>query len=136
MRDQNDRPFRPLTTNERDVVQRLLEPRFPGRDELRAQLDVATARETDDDGCIELACEGVPPAPVKWRIPAEGECPYGEGDIIYVLLYVENGFMSSLEIYTAGGTPWSGLPAAGDLKLFAPYSEDAGVWSRSDKFPR
>jgi hypothetical protein len=96
MRDQNDRPFRPLAENERAVLQRLLKPRFPGRDELRAQLEIATARATDEDGCIELSCDGAPPAAVKAGIPAEGECPYGESDIIYVLLYVRNGFMSSL----------------------------------------
>jgi hypothetical protein len=34
-----DLTFRPLKTHERELLEKLLEPEFPGRDELRRQLD-------------------------------------------------------------------------------------------------
>ena len=37
-----DSSFRPLTTYEREVLEKLLEPEFPGRDELRQQLNSVT----------------------------------------------------------------------------------------------
>ena len=127
--------FRPLTSHEREVIERLLEPRFPGRDELRAQLAVATARPKDDHGCIELRVESAPRAPVKHPIPAEGECTDNDGLTIQVHLQVVDGYLAGLVVFKLGGDDPLGLPPARDLKLFAAYSDEAGVWNRSPKFP-
>jgi hypothetical protein len=129
-----DSSFRALKENEREVLERLLEPKFPGRDELRAQLTVATAREIDEDGCIELDCRSASPAVVNFNIPSEGECTDVDGVMVHVQLHVVDGFMKHLEIYKEDGSIPGGLPAANELKLFAAYSEEAGVWTRSEKF--
>jgi len=112
----------------------MLEPRFPGRDELRAQLAVATVRDFDDDGCLEFDCGAAAPAPVRWTIPTEGECLDADGLPVHVFLFVVNGFMKTLEVHTVSGSTHSGLPDARRLTLFAPYSEDAGVWTTSERF--
>ena len=54
-----DRPdvrnaFRPLTTYERELLEKLLEPEFPGRDELRQQLNSVTAKQLHEDGTLDL----------------------------------------------------------------------------------
>jgi hypothetical protein len=127
--------FRSLTGHEREVLERLLEPRFPGRDELRVQLAIATARTVDEHGCIELRCESAPPAPVKHPIPTQGDYRDADGSLFEVLLWAPAGHMTSLEIIWYGDAIPRGLPPAGDLSLFAPYSDEAGVWNRSPKFP-
>jgi len=126
--------FRPLTASEREVLERLLEPRFPGRDELRAQLEHVTAQPLDDDGCLKLDCAGAAPAPVVSGVPTEGECLDADGGTLHVLLHVLGGFMRSLEMFKEDGSGPCALPAAAKLKLFAAQSEDAGVWTRSEKF--
>jgi hypothetical protein len=127
--------FRPLLTNERQILERLLEPRFPGRDELRAQLQVATAKTFDEDGCFDIQCsQPVSPAPVKSPIPTEGECADRDGATLHVQLHVVGGIMKCLEMYKEDGSAPLGLPDARSLKLFAAHSEDAGVWTRSEKF--
>jgi hypothetical protein len=127
-------PFRPLRANERALVERFLEPKFPGRDELRAQLENATARALDDDGCFALDCSSGPPAPIKVTIAVEGECLDRDGEKLYIQLHVLGGLMKSVEMYREDGAGPMGLPDPMSLKLFASGSEEAGVWTRSEKF--
>jgi hypothetical protein len=65
--------YRPLKPNERELLNKLLEPGFPGRDELLDQLDSLSAKEIDGDGSLTLQCGPVRPAPVRCRVPTEGE---------------------------------------------------------------
>jgi hypothetical protein len=129
-----DTSFRALSLQERALLERLLEPNFPGRDELRAQLDGLVVKALDDEGCLTFECRGGPPAEVKWPVPTEGEGVDTDGAVLHVLLQVANGFIHSLVLWSESETKPSGLPPAGGLKVFAPYSEDAGVWNASDKF--
>jgi hypothetical protein len=126
--------FRPLAPSERELLERLLEPKFPGRDELRAQLDGLLVKELDEDGCLTFECRSGPPAPVKNPIPTEGDGPDVDGANIHVMLQVVDGFMDSLIMVKEVATNPTGFPAAIGLKVFAAYSEDAGVWNTSDKF--
>jgi hypothetical protein len=126
--------YRPLAASERALLERLLEPRFPGRDELRAQLDHLAARPLDDEGCLDLECRGGPRAEVKHSIPTEGEGPDVDGAILHVQLHVEGGFMRALTMWSESTTKPKGLPAARGLKVFAAFSEDAGVWNSDPKF--
>jgi hypothetical protein len=96
-----DRTFRPLETHERELLERLLDPEFAGRDELRRQLDVVTACQILDDGTLALQCGPCLPAPVKRRVPTEGECRDADGGVIQVLLHVVNGVMHELEIFVS-----------------------------------
>jgi hypothetical protein len=127
-------PFRRLLATERKLLERLLEPRFPGRDQLVAQLEGLFARELDDEGCLELECRSGPRADVKWGRPTEGTGPGPDGSIHHVTLHVVDGFMSELVVWSEGSEKASGLPSPMGLKVFAPYSEDAGVWNADERF--
>lgn len=129
-----DAPYRPLKPAERELLERLLEPKFPGRDELHAQLDGLVVRELDDEGCLEFECRSGPRADVKWPAPAQGEGPDTDGLPLHVELHVTDGFISSLVMWKVGMDPPTGFPSAKGLSVFAPYSEDAGVWNTSEKF--
>lgn len=126
--------FRPLSADERALLVRLLEPRFPGRDQLLAQVDGLVATELDDEGCLLFECRSGPPAPVKWGIPAQGEGPGPDGAVHHVALHVVDGFIKKLVVWSEATERASGLPSAQGLSVFAPYSEDAGVWNVEEKF--
>jgi hypothetical protein len=126
--------FRALSTNERELLEKLLEPRFPGCDELRAQLDGLAVKELDDEGCLAFECRSGPAAEVKWPIPAEGEGPGPDGAVHHVALHVVDGFINKLVVWSEASEKASGLPSARGISVFAPYSEDAGVWNTAEKF--
>jgi len=121
-----DSTFRPLKTHERELLKKLLEPEFPGRDELRNQLNSVTAKQVFEDGTLDLQCDPSPPAPVKSRVPTEGTCVDSDGVEIHVLLHVKDGAMSELEIFKDDGSLVLNPPVARDLVLFTVYGE-AGV---------
>ena len=124
-----DSSFRPLKTHERELLEKLLEPKFPGRDELRRQLYSVVAKQMFEDGTLALQCDRSDPAPVKWPVPTEGECPDADGVPIEVLLHVIHGFMNELEIVKYDGSEIRNPPSTRDLALFTPYGE-AGVWGK------
>src|SRR3954451_20893479 len=107
--------YRPLKTNERDLLTKLLEPSFPGRDELREQLGSATATEVDENGSLALRCASGRQAPVKCRVATEGECPDADGIAIHVLLHVVEGVMRELEIFKDDSPSVQNPPVARDL---------------------
>jgi hypothetical protein len=128
-----DSTFRPLKTHERELMEKLLEPHFPGRDELRRQLDFVTAEQIFEDGTLALQCGPCLPAPVKCRVPTEGEC--ADGGVIQVLLHVVDGVMNELEILKVGPTKDSKIinpPAPSDLVLFTPYGEAGVKWGEQE----
>lgn len=111
--------FRPLKRNERELIEKLLELEFEGRDELRMQLDTLTAKQIFADGTLDLNCGPCLPAPVKWSTPVEGSCHDSDGGTICVMLFVVDGFINKLEILKFGLdqavlTP----PAARDLVVY------------------
>ena len=114
--------FRPLELSERELLQGLLAPEFPGREELRRQLDSVMARKIDEDGSLALQTAAADPAPVKSRVPTEGHCPDSDGTAIHVLLHVVNGFMNELEIFKEDSSRVVQSPAAQNLVLFVPHS--------------
>ncbi len=111
---------RPLKIRERELLEKLLEPEFPGRDELRRQLDSVTAKEILEDGTLALQCRPCLPAPVKRSMPTEGECPDADGVTIHVLLHVKDGFMSELEILKFGSSKILNPPTARGLVVWPP----------------
>ncbi len=131
-----DRTFRPLETHERELLERLLEPAVPGRDELRRQLDFVSACQILEDGTLALQCGTCQPAPVKRRVPTEGEYRDADGGIVQVLLHVVNGVMKELEIFKVGPTKDAKIinpPAARDLVLFTPYGEAGVKWGGEER---
>ena len=127
-----DSSFRPLTTYERAVLEKLLEPDFPGRDELRRQMSSVVAKELFDDGTLMLNCGPTSPAPVKCRVPTEGECPDVDGVTIHVLLHVVDGAMAELEIFKDDSSKIRKPPSPHDLILFTPYGEAGVKWGTEE----
>lgn len=99
---------------------RLLEPDFPGRDQLLLQVPSVTACELDEDGGLALRCQSVELAPVKQRVPTEGECVDVDGMTIHILLHVVNGLLHELEIYKDDSSRVLRPPAAESISVFAP----------------
>ncbi|HZL28440.1 MAG TPA: hypothetical protein VFC39_18095 [Acidobacteriaceae bacterium] len=128
-----DLPYRPLTRHEREVLDKLLEPSFPGRDELLAQVKLARARELDDDGCIEFSRVPAARSQAQFSIPTEGEYRDVEGITLHVQLHVVDGFVKQLELYKEDGSIPTGLPPASELRVFAAHSKEAGTWNRDEK---
>lgn len=119
---------RDLTKEEREILERLLEPDFPGSAELRDQLNSVKAEVIDEDGGLALQSVTGPEAPVRWRVPTEGECKDSDGIDVHVLLHVLNGRMCELELYKEDGSRVRGLPKAHDLVLFGPEGEEGVHW--------
>ena len=110
-----EQTFRPLLKHERELLEKLLEPEFAGRDELRAQLRTVTARQLLADGTfLELRCDSNVRAPVRNRVPTEGTCQDTDGETIDIFLHVVDGLMHELEILKYNG-PIRKWPTAGDL---------------------
>ena len=102
-----DSELRPLDTRERELLEKLFEAEFPGRNELRAQLSSLTAKQILEDGTLSLQCSSGPPAPTKYRLAMEGICKDADGMTIALLLHVDkDGFMHMLEIIKYDGSPW------------------------------
>lgn len=98
--------FRDPTSSEEALIRRLLMEEFPGRDELRAQMERLSVREIDENGSLELVSgSSAPDAAVIERVPTEGRMPDRDGMIVNVLLHVVNGRLNELEIYRDDSGP-------------------------------
>lgn len=115
-------PYRALSIQEMQLLERLLDLDFPGRDQLRVQLGSAVGRTIDEDGGLSLRCSAESPAPVSSRVPTEGRCVDLDGLHINVLLHVVEGFMNELEIYKDDSSRVKKYPMAGDLVVIDPRS--------------
>jgi len=92
--------YRPLGDWESRIILRLLSAApFPGRDDLLAQVEKASARTIDEDGSISVRSAIVRRAAVTTRIPVEGEAQDTDGVTIHYLLHVVNGQIDELEVY-------------------------------------
>ena len=116
-----DSVFRPLNAREREILERLLELDFQGRDELRSQLSSVTAKQVHEDGTLLLRCSSGLPAPTKYAVAMEATCADVDGMSIGVLLHVNrDGFMNMLEIIKYNSTSIIKSPTADDLVLTEP----------------
>jgi len=109
-------PGRPLDDTERAAATYLLSVDFPGREELRRQADTARVVDRCPCGCptIYLWIDRAGTAPAleaREAIPVEarskGESPE---DLFELLLFVEDGWLKSLEIVYFSATPPSAFP--------------------------
>src|SRR5436190_7016668 len=118
-----DSEFRELTTRERGLLEKLLDAAIHGRDELRTQLNHVKAKQIEDDGTLDLQCNGGIPAPGKYLPVAEGISKDADGADIAVMLHLgKGGFMSMLEVIKYNGSPIIKPRAAEDLVLLMPES--------------
>lgn len=106
--------YRKLNEFEVQVLQKLLECPFPGRDELRQQIKnckVRTLTEYKDNyGSIEFKDVLGEEAIVKERVPVEGRTKDGGGGPILILLHIIKGKIDELEFVRMDGAPMQGSP--------------------------
>jgi hypothetical protein len=117
---QNPRDLKPA---ERELLEFLLTADFPGRDELKQQLDCVEVIGDCDCGCgtINLTVENpVVHSTAREPIPIEA---HGKG--LEVLLFVRNGLLSSLEIVDYGDHRPIPYPSPNSLELWVPPSKHA-----------
>ena len=113
--------LRELTAVEREILDLLLRDPFPGRDQLREQLDSARVRRIDeyDDnyGSVEFVVDHARPAPVTAYMVAEAGTEDEDGVPVEVLLHVRDGVLRELEVVKADGSPLIRSLRAEELKL-------------------
>jgi hypothetical protein len=112
---------RGLKTNEKAILERLLQDSFRGRDEIRAQVAQSRVREIaeykDNYGSLEFEVMGGPKAAVAERVPVDGMALDADGVPIEFLLHVVDGVLRELEIVKADGSPIVRRPQAADLTV-------------------
>jgi hypothetical protein len=106
---------RPLTQTERAVIERLLGSPFPGSDELLAQLRHTVVDGGCRSGCATISLSvdrsAAAPAPVMSAAPVSADISDG---VCYVVLLVDDGFLSCLEVHSIG-EPVRDLPQPGTI---------------------
>ncbi len=94
-------PPRPLTERERSVLDFLLSVDFPGVEELREQAKhVLAEAKLSYDPTIHLVVdhEKAKPAKVVTTVPVEANSKVSGPDLVSILLFVHDGWLSSLEL--------------------------------------
>ena len=109
--------WRQATRYERALLDRLLEPEFPGANELRQQLSGARVRTIDSEGSLELAVSSGPVARAD-SVVMNGTYLDLDGVPVEILVHVRDGRLAELEIYKADGTPIRRRPEPLGLELF------------------
>jgi hypothetical protein len=110
--------FREQTEKERELIARLLEPDFPGKETLARQMSPSRVRHIDLEGSLEFEFPLVEsPAPVVKRVPIEAEGADDDGIGIHVLLHVVDGIAKEVEIYKDDGSPIERMPEPRELHL-------------------
>jgi hypothetical protein len=117
----NEEEYRSPTAWELAVLDRLLELPFPGRDEVRRQVDgarVRTVREYGDDyGSIDFLVSNWMKAPVVMRVPVVGTARDVDGVPIEFLLHIVDGIISELEIVKMDGGAIIEKPDAASVEV-------------------
>ena len=113
-------PPRPLTQRERDVVRYLLEPEFPGAAHLRKQVGPArVSGESRHCPTISFAVDREPThrAAISAGVVVEttNKHRYDSDDWVELLLFLEDGWLSSLELVHYVNIP-SELPPVTELE--------------------
>jgi hypothetical protein len=102
--------YREPTTHERELMDLLVAPDFPGVEKIRDQLGSCNVREIDDEGSLGLQIKNAVTASVIARVPVELYAPDTDGFDVHVLLYVIDGICQEIEIYKDTPGPIRKLP--------------------------
>jgi hypothetical protein len=117
----NKELFREMQPKERELISKLLEPVFPGRDELSQQLEMAMVRTVDEDGCLEFLINSITKADqIKYAVPTEAEYEDLDGITVHVLLHMRGGIAKELEFYREDNARVQTWPNMVALHVFAP----------------
>lgn len=122
---------RELRKSERALIEFLLTADFPGRNELREQLDHVEVVWVCDCGCgtVNLRVRDFRKrAAAKEPIPVEAR-----GSGFDVILFVRDGFLNSLEIVDHGDSRPLAYPSISGLELWVPPSGKLNASGRPGK---
>ena len=125
---------RPLKEHEKNILERLLECDFRGRDELRQQLQFVTARIIDEEGSLALSVKSPIRADTEFTVPVEAEYLDADGIPIWILLHVINGQLNELEFVKADGSTIKNPPRP-DLFVPTKWKEPQGTledWEKGE----
>lgn len=105
--------WRQPTQRERRLIEKLLSVDFPGRDDLRRQMDTAEVSDIDEVGSLHFLVSG-PSATVARRVVAEAYY-YDKQAVdfdpaVHIILHVVDGKLHELEFYKDDGSSIERLP--------------------------
>jgi hypothetical protein len=117
----NTEAFRVMQPRERELIRKLLEPTFSGRDALSQQLETALVRTIDLDGSLEFCITSSTKADeVKYAVPTEGEYEDPDGITVHVLLHMLGDNAKEIEFYREDNGRVQTWPDLESLRIFAP----------------
>ncbi|WP_049813579.1 DUF6984 family protein [Paraburkholderia fungorum] len=102
--------YREPTAHERELMDLLAAPDFPGVEQIREQLRSCNVRSIDDEGSLGLQIQNAATASVITRVPVELYAPDTDGFDVHVLLHVVDGICQEIEIYKDAPGPIRKLP--------------------------
>jgi len=118
--------FRPLTNKESVILEKLAEANLKGRAQLLEQIQAAKAKSLDKNGSIRLEVSSTSLIPVNQGVLVEAR--YLDSDTgnessphVNILLHVNEGKITILEIYKDDGTPINGEINPDKFKIFSQY---------------
>jgi hypothetical protein len=109
--------FRKPTSEERALLEHLLQADFPGRHELASIMRDILVRTLDEYDGLEIRSQVEGKAPIMKRIPVEAEAKDDDGFTIHVLLHVVDGRPVELEIYKDDGSRVKRKPSPSEFEL-------------------
>lgn len=96
--------YREPNAEEPSVIDRLLQPDFPGRPQIQRQLLNAHVRTVDLDGSFEFQISSATRANVIHRIPVEADYEDDDGIPVQILFHVVGGFAKEVERWKGDGS--------------------------------
>lgn len=117
-----EQAWRRRTPYEAELVDKLLDTDFEGRDELRKQWRSALVRTVSPSGSFAIrSSDGEPPSPAEFGVPVEGESPDDEeGGGVHALLHIRDGYLEELEVYRDIPGPLRNRVDPKAMEVFAP----------------
>ena len=109
--------MRALTSEERRILNRILAQIPNAKDQLKQQARSAKVITLDAEGSLRFALPpSITPLTISTdRVPVTGIFDDDDGIPVYILLHIEGGKISELEIYKADGSTILRRPAADKL---------------------
>ena len=116
-----DTSARPLSDDERALLQKLLELRANGQDRLLAQSEIAIARTLDDFGSFAIDVPGLTKqGDLVQRPYAEAQTTDSDGVLVWITLFTKNGILDEVDIVRADGLPLMHALSLHELDVFDP----------------
>lgn len=113
--------WRRPTPYETELVDKLLETEFFGRDELQAQWRSALVRTVGASGSFAIRpSTGEPPSRAEFGVPVEGESSNEEGGGVHAVLHIRDGYLEELEVYRDMPEPVRNRVDPQAIEVFAP----------------